>query len=140
LMFCSVLGLLGSGLTGVVGIQWSGVLAAFPASLLAATCCGSSGLIGESFTDARFGNGRSFVLMLGSLTAGAITALPVVSGQVASETALAWGPVIVWLGTVLLVRKIPTPVLSQRRQDEISQAEADQILATTTDILEDTVT
>lgn len=139
LLSCCLLGLTGSGLAAVWNLQWTGVLATVPAALLAATYRGCSGLIGESFADAKFQNGRSFVLMSGALGAGAITAVIAAAGPSAVTTALDWGPPAVWLATILLVRNIPHPVLSQRREDEMSQMEADQILAETIDIQEDTV-
>ncbi len=139
LLSCCVLGMAGFSASLVFDIQWQGIAIAVPATLLAATYCGCSGLIGESFIDARFQNGRSFVLMLGSLAAAVIATLIAGSGPGAFDYALDWGPPGIWLAAIILVRKIPNPVLSQRRQEAISQAEANQILAETPEILEDTV-
>jgi|GEM_PF-2234874 len=139
LLSCCVLGLLVCGTAGAFGVHWSGLLTTLPAALLSATFCGCSGLIGESFTDAHFQKGRSFVLLLGSLVAAAIAALTAVAVSDSLGRMLNWGLAGIWLTTIFLLRQIPGPVLSQRRQEEISQAEANQILAEAPEILEDTV-
>ena len=106
----------------------SGVLSLLSAAVAAAVYSGCSGLTGESFSGSRGTDGRGFVLTMGAFIASILLLLSAAGGVV-----LDWLkpviPILVFVAGIFLLRQIPSPLLSQRRQVEASGEEADRMLA-----------
>ena len=106
----------------------SGVLSLLSAAVAAAVYSGCSGLTGESFSGSRGTDGRGFVLTMGAFIASILLLLSTAGGVMLDwlEPVI---PIVVCVAGIFLLRQIPSPLLSQRRQVEASGEEADRMLA-----------
>ena len=111
---------------GVTG--WS-VLLILQGGIAASIYCGCSGLVGESFMDSCQGNSRTVVLMTGSMAAAAVSLVAGVGETLTSPLLSLLINVSVCVLGILWLRQIPSPMVSQRRQDEMPQQDAEELMS-----------
>lgn len=126
---CLVLGAVTFGLSPWLGTVWPATWMVLQGATAAAIYSGCSGLVGESFSDSCQGNSRTVVLMTGGMAAAAAgvatgTAAALISPSVAMVVNGA-----ICLSGIFWLRQIPSPLVSQRREDELSKQEADELMA-----------
>lgn len=105
--------------------DWSVFILPGQGAVAAAIWCGCSGITGESFVD----GSRSFVLMTGSLSAAALGIFTGIGTTLVSPVV---GPVIgalICFVAILCLRRIRSPLISQRPQEEVSGGEAHRMLS-----------
>jgi len=128
---CCLLGMIAFGIAPWTGLDWQGLLLSVQGGFAAAIYCGCSGLTGESFTDSCQGNSRTTVLMIGSMAAAAVG---LVQGVLITFLSPDVGSLVTsacCLLAILFLRRIPSLMVSQRRQEECSAEEAEEMLAET---------
>lgn len=128
---CCLLGMIAFGIAPWTGLDWQGLLLSVQGGFAAAIYCGCSGLTGESFTDSCQGNSRTTVLMIGSMAAAAVG---LVQGVLITFLSPDVGSLVksaCCLLAILFLRRIPSLMVSQRRQEECSAEEAEEMLAET---------
>lgn len=114
-----------------LGSVWPGGWLVCQGAVSAAIYCGCSGLIGESFVDSCQGNSRTVVLLMGSMAAGAIAILTGIASTLISPMIFLLMSAALCVATIYWLRKIPSLLVSQRRQDEISSDEPEKLLTET---------
>lgn len=125
---CCLLGAAASGLSPWLGAQWPAVWLIIQGAAAAAIYCGCSGLVGESFTDSCQGNSRTVVLMTGSMAAAAMAVIIGISAALASPAVAAMMNAVICLAGLVWLRQIPSLLVSQRREDEIPEQEAEDLM------------
>ncbi|MCH2202957.1 MAG: hypothetical protein MK102_13370 [Fuerstiella sp.] len=124
-----IAGILSYGIEPWVPVGLMGPLLICQGAVAAAIWCGCSGLVGESFVDSCQYNSRTIVLMMGCMAAACV-GLMIGAGETIIPAVFASSiNGLVCLITILLLRKIPSLVLSQRREDEISPRDAERMLS-----------
>jgi hypothetical protein len=108
---------------------WSNVVLTGKGVIAAAIWSGCSGLVGESFADSIQRNRRTAVLAVGSLAAAAVALVTGMLAMVLSPTVGTVIQALVCVMTILWLRNIPSVLVSQRREDEMSSEEAEQVLS-----------
>ncbi len=136
LLPCLLIGLLLFGLAGPdgagPGLPWLPAVLSMTcaAAVSAALGTGFSGLAGESFSDSGGPTGRSFVLMTAAFAAAGLVILELVvaaSGRLSVDLFRAG----VCLIGLFLLRRIPSPMLSSRGEEECPSADTERILSDT---------
>ena len=128
---CCLLGTVVFGLAPWIGATGQGLLLSIQGGVAAAIYCGCSGLAGESFADSCQGNSRTVVLMIGSMAAAAVGLIHGVVETSLSATTASLMNGAICLVAILFLRRIPSLLVSQRRQDEVSSEEARELVAET---------
>lgn len=124
-----VLGALAFGLSPWLGSGWPGTWLILQGAIAAAIYGGCSGLVGESFSDSCQGNSRTVVLMIGGMAAAAAALATGLAASLISPTVAMVINGGICLSGIVWLRQIPSPMVSQRREDELSQQEADELMA-----------
>ena len=117
------------GISPWVPVSWSGLMLPARGALAAAIWCGCSGLIGESFVDSWRDSSRSLVLMIGSLAAAATGLLAGLAATVVPPNTVSCLSAGIWLMTIFWLRKIPSPLISCRPEEELPADQANQMLS-----------
>ena len=124
-----IIGTLSYGTAPWIPAHWEQPLLICQGAVAAAIWCGCSGLTGESFIDSCKYNSRTIILMTGCMAA---TIAGLITGAI--ETLISKGFAtsingIICLMIILLLRKIPSLMVSQRREDEVSTRNAERMLS-----------
>ncbi len=109
--------------------SWSGLILPGRGAVAAAIWCGCSGLVGESFVDSWQHSSRTVVLMIGSLAAAATALVAGITATVVSPNAVPCFGAGIWFVAIFWLRKIPSPLISRRPEDELSVEQANRMLS-----------